>query len=115
MGKLIKRSNDLFRDGLSGGYTYKETIANGVTSDPIIIPPTGRGTTNGSVLVICGAGTGKIQITIDNDEDIAAGNATWLDWDKGEVTGTEIDVFASSISGIRGVSVSGSIEFKLLL
>lgn len=115
MGKLTIRNHDLFRDGLSGGYTHKETIADGITSDFIIIPPTGRGTTNGSVLIICGAGTGKIQITIDSDEDIVEGNATWLDWDKGEVTGTVIDAFASAISGVRGVSVSGEITFKILI
>ena len=115
MSQLVKRLGGLFGDGMSGGYLYSEVISNGATSNPIYIPSLGRGTTNGTVALICGSNTGKVQITLDSDTLIDADSAVWVDWENGEVTGTSIDVFVGSITAIRGVSVSGEITLKIVI
>jgi len=115
MKEMVKRTGDLFRDGLSGGYTYREDIADGEISEEILILPTGRGTSNGTIVLICGAGTGKVQTSIDTMEDINSGDVTWIDWDKGDVTDTVMGVFVGPVTAIRAVSISGAITFKLLM
>ena len=115
MKSMVSRSGDLFRDGSSGGWSHSEIIADGVTGDPVKIDPTGRGNTNGTVAIVCGTNTGNVQITIDDYAAIDDDSAVWIDWDKGALTGTTLDVFSGAITGIRGVSVSGPITFKLLI
>lgn len=110
MGELLSRSGDLFRDGMSGGWIYSVEVGDGL-SDAVPIPPTGRGSTNGTVVLVCGASTAKIQTTIDPLD----GNEVWIDWDKGVVTGTVSDVFDGPIAAIKAVSISGSIMFKILI
>lgn len=115
MGELAPRNNDLFQKGNYAGWSYSEDIADEETSDPIKIEPTGRGVTYGSVALICGSNTGKVQVTLDTYALIDAETATWIDWDKGEVTGSQLDVFAGPITAIRGVSVSGAVTLKVLI
>ncbi len=115
MSELQKVLGGLFGDGLSGGYSYSEDLADGITSDPVYIRSTGRGNSHLSVSMICGSNTGKIQTTISSLAKIEAGTATWIDWDKGSVTGTQIDVLVALVSAIRGVSVSGSVSFEILV
>lgn len=115
MGELVGRNNDLFREGDPQGWTYSEEVADGVTGDPIIIEPFGKGDPTGTVKLVCGSGTGKVQTTIDPDGAIEADTAEWDDWAQGEVTGTALDVFAGPISAIRAVSVSGAVTLKILI
>ncbi len=113
--ELTRINDDLFGDRITGGFSHYEEIADGITGDPILIPPTGRGNTSGSVQLICGDNTGNIDYTIDTFDVISEGNATWLPWSKGEVTGTVLDIFIGPISAVRGVSVDGSIILKILI
>jgi len=115
MGELVARNDDLYGEGNYSGWSYKEEIQDGETSDPVKIKPTGRGTSSGSVIIICGAGTGKIQVSFDTYDEIDENTAEWIDWDKGEVTGTEVDVFNGPVTGIRCVSISEAITFKILI
>ncbi len=116
MKTLDKRQDkDLYGDNSLGGWHHNEVISNGATSDPVHIPPTGRGNTNGSVAVVCGAGQARIEFTIDTTEEVSAGTAAWFIWDKGIVTGNILDVFTSAITALRCVSISGPITWKVLI
>ncbi len=95
------------------GFEYSETIASGETGADVVIPPLSAGKKI-SCRVICGAGTGKIEITLSPDSAVVAGTATWEDWALGESTGTVSDV-AEAITGIRGVSVSGEIVMEVIV
>jgi len=114
MGNLIARSGDLFKQGNYDGWRYTATIADG-ESDTVKILPSGRGITLGTAILVCGSNTGRIDVTFDSVAEIDANTAEWIEWDKGEVTGTEVDVFKAIITAIRAVSVSGEITFKLVI
>jgi len=96
------------------GYEYSETIADGATGDSLIVTPISAKNNRITCCVIAGAGSGKIQTTISSDAKITAGTATWIDWYKGNVSGTDCDVIIGPVSGIRGVSVSGEIKIEVL-
>jgi len=96
------------------GYTHKETIADGVTGDYIVVPPLGDGT-RVSCTVIAGAGTGKIQFTTSPDSEVIAGTATWQDWPEGNSTGTTSDTLIGPVTALRGVSVSGEIKIEIVV
>ncbi len=112
MNKLDKRSKFLQNQFSNQGYTFTETLADGITGEPVIIPSTSSDK-NTTIVVVAGAGSGKVQFTIDPDEAVTAGTALWIDWDKGAVTGTETDVAIGPITALRGVSVSGEISWKV--
>jgi len=115
MGELIKnRLHDLYGDGNTGGYTYTVDIANG-ESDTVKLFSAGRGMSIGVAILVCGVNTGRIDFTIDSHEMIDDGTAVWVVWDKGVVTGTQIDTFRIKMTALKGVSVSGAITFKLFL
>ena len=67
MGDLIPNKSTLFRKGDYSGWSYAAEIADGLT-DVVKIKPTGQGTTNGTVILVCGVNTGKVQVTIDSEE-----------------------------------------------
>lgn len=115
MGGLQQRNFGSETYGIPDGWFYTETVANGMTSDPVKIHLSGKRPYNITLAIIAGSGTGKIQYTLDDDNAIDADTAVWFDWDKGEITGTETDVIIAPVSAIRGVSVSGVITFKLLI
>jgi hypothetical protein len=113
MGQLIKTgTQDLFGDGNTGQYLYSADILDG-ESDVVKIPPSGRVQSIGVAMLVCGDGVGRIDFTIDTHEMIDAGTAVWEPWDKGIVSGTQVDTFRIKMTGLRGVSISGTITFKL--
>ena len=95
------------------GYEYTETISTGQIGNTIKITPITT-KTGISCSLIAGTGYGKIQTTISPDAQVAAGNANWVDWPKGSVTGTEGDIIIGQVSGIRGISISGEIVLEVL-
>jgi hypothetical protein len=102
------------REGRYNGFTYTETLADGITSDAIAIPPLPPG---GRVTctVIAGANTAKIQFTTSSDAAVSADTATWQDWPQGDKTGTFSDSIISPVTAVRGVSVSGEIDFEIVI
>jgi len=99
--------------GRKPGYEHRETLLDGVTSDPIVIPPL-----NGqqvSATMVAGANTGKIQFTTSTDALVVADGAAWQDWPNGTVTGTESDVLLGPVTALRGVSVAGTINFEIII
>lgn len=115
MGDLIARQKNIVNGQNIQGWRYSETIADGVTSSPVKIKPNINGLYAISVALIAGSGTGKIQYTLDSEAAIDGSTATWFDWNKGDVTGDNIDAFISPVSGIRCVSSSGAMTFKILI
>jgi len=102
------------RDGRFVGFQYYETIADGATGDNVFVPPLPDGK-NLTATVVPGAGSGNIQTTTSSKADIIAGTATWIDWAEGSVAVDTADVIVGSITGIRGVSVSGEIKIEIIL
>ena len=102
------------REGRYNGYTHTETLVDGITSDPIVIPPLPPG---GRVTctVIAGANTAKIQFTTSSDAAVVADTATWSDWPQGDKIGTFSDSIITPVTAVRGVSVSGEIDFEIVI
>ena len=99
--------------GRKPGYHHTEELLTGVTSDPVIIPPT-----NGApvtVTMLAGANTGKIQFTTGSDAAVAAATATWHDWPLGVITGSDSDTLLGQVTAVRGVSSAGTVNFEVVL
>lgn len=101
------------RDYNFRGFHYAETIATTETGATVQIP-TVQIWRQITVRLIAGANTGKIQTTTSSDAAVAAGTATWADWDYGTSTGTVTDVITGPVTGIRGVSVSGEVSIEIV-
>lgn len=102
------------RESWQQGYEYSETIADGATGDTVLIPPFGGKKSAITCRIIAGSNTGKFQFTTSSDSAVAAGTATWTDWPKGAVTGTDYDVLDGPVTGLRGVSSSGEITIEIV-
>ena len=101
------------REGRYNGFTYTETLADGITSDPIVIPPLPPGA-RVTCTTIAGANTAKIQYTTA-DDPATADPGDWEDWPQGDKTGTFSDSILAPVTGVRGVSVSGEISFRIVI
>ena len=93
------------------GYEYTEVIGDGNNGETILIPP---GKDNITCTIIAGANSGKFQFTTSSDSAVLAGTATWVDWYKGEVTGTDYDVLNGPVTALSGVSTSGAITIEVV-
>ena len=102
------------RQGITKGYYYTETIANGVTGRNVKIPPMGLDGSRITCTIIAGSNTGKFQFTTSSDAAVFADTATWIDWPLGAVTGSQYDVLTSQVTGLRGVSTSGEIKIEIV-
>lgn len=98
-------------NNIDKGYTFREALADGVTGEAVVIRPM-TNQKNITIKIMCGANSGKVQYTLSPDAMVVAGTADWSDWEKGTVSGTEIDVAIGPITGLRGVSVSGAIDWE---
>lgn len=58
----------------------KVQLTSAGTSQPVYTPP------ECVVSVVPSSGTGKAQATFSHPADVAAGTATWHDWDAGDVS-----------------------------
>ncbi len=99
--------------GRKPGYTHTEELLDGVTGDPVVIPPL-NGQPVTAAVIITGV-SGKIQFTLSSDAAVAAGSATWFDWEPGTVTVNTVDGLLVGVTAVRGVSVSGVIDIELVL
>ena len=102
------------RQGIVKGYYYTETIADSATGANVKIPPMGLDGSRITCTIIAGSNTGKFQFTTSSDAAVQADTATWIDWAKGAVTGTDYDVLTSQVTGLRGVSTSGEIKIEIV-
>ena len=93
---------------------YKEIVPSG-NGETVLIKPNAKGQYAVSVAIEAGSNTGKVQYTIDTEEEIQAGTEVWYDWPKGNISGNAIDSLISPVSAIRGVSISGSIILKVII
>jgi len=109
-GTLLKRPVY----GTGYGYTYSETVGDGLTSNALVIPPLEVGSKPVTVTMINGANTGKMQFTTSSDILIAADTAIWQDWPLGAITGTDSDALIGSVTALRGVSASGEVKYEVV-
>lgn len=103
--QTISGKKSLLRSG-----DFQETIADGLNGNPISLEDKVA-----TITIVAGAGTGKAQTTTSGEEAIKAGNANWIDWSKGDVTGSSSDVLTGPVSAVRGVSVSGEITIEIVV
>ena len=109
-GSLSKRPVE----GTGLGYTYLETVGDGLTGDAVVIFPLKVGSKRVTVTMINGANTGKIQFSTSSDALVSAGTATWQDWPKGAITGTDSDSLVGQVTALRGVSTSGEVKYEII-
>ena len=102
------------RSGSIPGYHYAETIATGATGDDVVIPPLAPGKEI-TCTIVAGSNTGYFEFTTDSDAAVATGTATWATWAEGTSTGTVSDVIGGTVTGLRGVSVSGEIRITIAI
>jgi len=102
------------RESSVQGYEYQEVIADGSTGADIRIFPLGQAGGRVTCRIMAGGGTGKFQFTASPQADVAAGIATWTDWPKGNVSGTDYDTLNGPVTGLRGVSITGEITIEVL-
>lgn len=113
MGQLIKnRYQDMFGDGNTGGYSYSAEVLDG-EEDVVKFAPPGRYQSLGVAMLVCGSGVGRIDYTLDTHASIDSGDAVWVPWDKGVVSGTQVDTFRIKMTALKAVSISGPLTFKL--
>ena len=58
--------------------------------------------------------SGKVQYTISAKTAIIADTANWVDWDAGSISESTIQVALGSITGVRGVAVSGDATLEIV-
>lgn len=94
-------------------YEYSETIPDGGIGETVEVPGIPNESTV-SCIVIAGAGIGKIQFTLSPIKDAYLGLATWSDWPRGDITGTDHDTLIGPVTAVRGVSISGEIRIEVV-
>jgi len=109
-GSLAKRPVE----GTGLGYFYAETLATGVTSDAVVIPPLKVGQKNVTVTMINGGNTGSIEFTTSSDALVTSGGATWQTWPLGVVTGTTSDALIGPVTALRGKSALGEVKYEIV-
>ena len=96
------------------GYHYTATITTGATGDTVVIPSLPPGKTI-NIALIAGSNTGKFQVSTSSDAAVTAGTATWSDLTLSGTTGTVRDEITAPITGLRGVSTSGTITIEVVI
>lgn len=96
----LDRSNDM---GDFGFYRAKITFSG--TSDWIYMQ---SGNPTISAAIHPTSGTAKVQYTLSSSVDIEAGNARWIDWDKGANSVPTADSLIGSVVAVRGVNVTAT-------
>ena len=99
--------------GRKPGYYHAETLADGITSDPVIIPGL-NGLPVTCTIIIVGT-SGKVEFTTSSDAEVAAATAVWQDWAGGTVTANTSDALIGPVTAVRGVSVSGEVKFQVVV
>lgn len=93
---------------------YTEDIADGENGESLYVHPINSPSGQITCSVISSGNTGKIQTTTSLKSEIEAGTANWSNWEEGDVTSTTTDVINGTVTGIRGVSVSGAISIEIV-
>lgn len=97
-------------------WAIKDIIGNGLTGKGIIIPPA----CSVGVNLIVSTSSGKIQYSRSPRKDIFLDNAdggtraNWIDWEDGTVSASTGRTSIASISGVRGISTSGTIIVEVI-
>jgi len=102
------------RDYAVPGRHHKEIVASGLTGDTVVITPTKK------ERIVCTLipetlASGYFEFTTSSDADVVAGTATWQKWASGTVSTTTTDAVIGTVTGLRIVSVSGSVTGEILL
>ena len=93
-------------------YETKETLAAPANGNTLLLPDETGSYESVLISLVVTAGTGKVQFTLSNRNDVIAGNAVWYDWDDGVVSGNTNDVLFHA-SAFRQVNASGTTTIEI--
>lgn len=87
------------RSGRFLSWAHTESVAQGTTSVPVVVPPMMAGQRI-YAKVTAGTNAAAVNFTISSDALVAAGTAKWEVWSDGSNAGTKSAVIPGPISGI---------------
>lgn len=67
-----------------------------------------------TITLVCSGSSGKVQYTTSSAVAVVAGTATWQDWSRGVISATASDIPEGPITGVRGVSSSGTVTLEVV-
>jgi len=110
--------NKMIHTTANGRSYHAEVVADGVTSDPLILPsiyPYNPGHMPAVVAVIpAGGASGRIEFSLDDPAVVEAGTAQWIAWPHGDVSAAIADAINGPVTALRCVSVSGQVEWRVI-
>ena len=106
-------------------YAYKETISSGTIGESLYVHfdkvlVAGMRKRYSVVpyitmrVIPSGGATGRIEATLSPKEEIEAGTAVWENWASGNVTSITTDGLTFPVTGLRGVSQTGTIDIEVV-
>ncbi len=99
-------------DQRTGHSHHKQTVAAGVTSDPLLV---GSGPPVLGIAAHPGAGgSAKVEFTLSLYNDIEAGGGKWLEWAAGVVVGPFADVLEGPITALRFTAATQPADFEVM-
>jgi hypothetical protein len=108
---MLRQKNTDYSDIIADDiFIHSETVPNGATSDPLIIPNTVKTII---LALIITAGTGRIEASLSSIASIKAGSANWFAWDAGDVSITTDDI-SERANALRVVNTTGSVIFEAI-
>lgn len=90
--------------------THRASVTTTGTSDPVMMVYSASKTT----AAIYPTDQAKVQHTISTPAEIEAGTAEWIDWDKGKVRVNTSDSLIGTVTAIRAVALSGSVDMEVI-
>ena len=114
-------TNDMIHNADNGRWTHGESVADGVTSEPVLMPSVqNRYRADDPISMACipAAGSGRIEFTLDSQAAVIADTAIWLPWTEGNVDGDVVIATSSTaqsgVAALRCVSVVGEVVWRVL-
>lgn len=90
--------------------TFRGSVTTSDISDPIMMIYSASKTT----VSVYPTDQCKVQHTISTPDEIDAGTAEWIDWDKGRVRVNSSDTIIGTVTAIRAVAISGSVKMEVI-
>jgi len=104
----IEMTENTQSDKVSGNPIWEYSAVIDATTNPVIIPDGGGVARDWLIAIFVPlAGSGSIEYSLSNREDIKAGTGKWRPWENGTVLASADDLLGP-VNAIRCIYVSGS-------
>jgi len=105
-------------DSDDGRYHHAETVADGATSDPVLMPSIQNHDPYAKPVTLyispAGGGSARIETTLSTRALVEAGAAVWFAWSAGSVSVPTSQLLQGPVTALRCVSVSGAAFWSAL-